>query len=329
MLKKELIKTLKAKRNLLAFSAGIDSTALFFLLLEKNINFDIIIVNYNLREESKEEILYAKELAKKHNKTIFLKEVNIKESSNFEKKARDIRYSYFSQIIEKFNYNTLLTAHQVDDKLEWFLMQLSKGAGLVELIGLNEIEERDTYTIIRPLLEVTKKDLKSYLIKNDFKYFFDKSNLDPKYKRNYFRQKYSSSFIDEFKDGVIRSFEYLQNDLNSLELNYAPLLKQEELEIFKSYNNDNLNIRLIDKSLKKRGFIISKKTRDEILDKKELVISHKIAISLTKDFIYIATLSKIDMDKKFKDLCRRLKIPKNIRAYLYEINFDLKKLAIL
>ena len=59
-------------KNLLAFSAGVDSTALFFLLLEQNIPFDIAIVNYNVRVQSKEELAYAKELAIKYSKNIYL-----------------------------------------------------------------------------------------------------------------------------------------------------------------------------------------------------------------------------------------------------------------
>ena len=59
---------IKNQKNLLAFSAGIDSSALFFLLIEKDIPFDIAIVNYNLRAQSNDEVSYAKELAKKYNK---------------------------------------------------------------------------------------------------------------------------------------------------------------------------------------------------------------------------------------------------------------------
>ena len=73
------------KKNLLAFSAGVDSTALFLLLIQNNISFDIAIVNYNLRDESKDEVDYAKELALKYNKQCFIKEV-ILDNSNFEKK---------------------------------------------------------------------------------------------------------------------------------------------------------------------------------------------------------------------------------------------------
>ena len=75
---------IKESKNLLAFSAGVDSTALFFLLLEQNIPFDIAIVNYNVRVQSKEELAYAKELATKYNKQIFIKEVTLENLSNFE-----------------------------------------------------------------------------------------------------------------------------------------------------------------------------------------------------------------------------------------------------
>lgn len=81
-------------KNILAFSAGVDSSALFFLLLNAKIPFDIVIVNYNVRDQSKDEVQYAKDLAKKYNKRIFIKNVVLQSSSNFEKTARDIRYSF-------------------------------------------------------------------------------------------------------------------------------------------------------------------------------------------------------------------------------------------
>ena len=160
---------IKNQKNLLAFSAGVDSSALFFLLLEKNIPFDIAIVNYNLRVQSKEEVSYAKELALKYNKSIFIKDVKLENYSNFEKTARDIRYSFFEEIILNEKYENLITAHQLNDKLEWFLMQLSKGAGLVELIGFNEFEQKENYKIYKPLLNITKNELENYLKINNLK----------------------------------------------------------------------------------------------------------------------------------------------------------------
>ena len=43
------------------------------------------------------------------------------------------------------------------------MMQLSKGAGLVELIGFNEFEQKENYKIYKPLLNITKDELENYL----------------------------------------------------------------------------------------------------------------------------------------------------------------------
>ncbi|WP_368029423.1 tRNA lysidine(34) synthetase TilS [Arcobacter sp. s6] len=319
---------IKNQKNLLAFSAGVDSTALFFLLLEQDIPFDIAIVDYNLREQSKEEISYAKELANKYSKNIYIKNIEILNHSNFEKNARDIRYAFFKEIIHEHSYENLITAHQLNDKLEWFMMQLSKGAGLIELIGFNEFEQKETYKIYKPLLNITKDDLEIYLQKNNLKYFIDESNFNEKYKRNFFRHNFSDKLLEEFKEGISKSFEYLQNDLNSMNIQYKAIKKIEELEIFLNQHDDNLNIRTIDLSLKKRGILLSNAQRNEILKQKEITISNKINISIYENNIWIAPMLKIIMDKKFKELCRINKIPKNIRAYIFSLDINLKDLML-
>lgn len=301
-----------------------DSSALFFLLLENNITFDIAIVNYNTRQESKKEIDYAKHLAKKYDKKIYIKDTKLENNSNFEKKARDIRYTFFEEIIKNNSYDILLTAHQLNDKLEWLFMQLSQGAGLFELLGLNTYEQKDFYKIYKPLLSISKKELQEYLEKNNYQYFIDESNYNQKYTRNYFRHNFSDKFLDKFQSGIINSFEYLQKDLYSLNIKLEAIYKKEELEVFKNLGDDNLNIRVIDKSLKKRGFLLSYSQREEILEKKELTISHKINISITNEYIYIAPKVQISMSKDFKESCRIKKIPKNIRAYLFLKNIELK-----
>ena len=317
---------IKNQKNLLAFSAGVDSVALFFLLLEQNISFDIAIVDYNLRAQSKDEISYAKELALKYNKSIFIKDIKLENHSNFEKTARDIRYSFFEEIISNEKYENLITAHQLNDKLEWFLMQLSKGAGLVELIGFNEFEQKENYKIYKPLLNITKDELENFLKINNHKYFIDESNFDEKYTRNFFRHNFSNPFLENFTSGVKKSFEYLQNDLNSLNIQYNPIKKIEELEIFLNQKDDNLNIRTIDLSLKKRGILLSSAQRDEILKQKELTISHKINISIQENYIWITPICSEIIDKKHKELYRKKRIPKNIRAYIFREKIDLEEL---
>lgn len=308
----------ESRKNLLAFSAGVDSTALFFLLLENNIPFDIAIVDYQQRTQSKDEIIYATQLAHKYNKKCFIS--NYPENKKFcEKDARDYRHNFFDAIIIENNYEALLTAHQLNDKLEWFLMQLTKGAGLSELLGMEEISYKNKYTILKPLLQFSKNDLKVYLDSNKIKYFEDASNSDQKYKRNYFRHNFSDKLINEFQSGITNSFHYLENDNNSLFKNIS-VQKYEELSIYAFDGDLNVGIRIIDKELKTRAIMISQATREEIIEKKELVVSHKVAVSITSGNIYIAPHIKIKMGKKFKEKCRINNIPKNIRPYLSTLN---------
>ena len=220
-------------KNLLAFSAGVDSSALFFILLEMNINFDIAIVDYGLRTQSKEEIEYAKELAKKYNKKIYLKTYT--KNTFSEKSARDFRYDFFDEIILNNDYGSLITAHQLNDKLEWFLMQFSKGAGLVELIGLENESKRKNYIVYKPLLEVSKDELLEYLKLNNYKYFIDETNNENMYKRNYFRNTFATKFLEEYKDGIKKSFKYLHNDIKSIDI-LSEEKEYKELKIIKTLN---------------------------------------------------------------------------------------------
>ena len=200
-------------------------------------------------------------------------------------------------------------------------MQFTKGAGLIELNGLEEISHLKNYTLIRPLLNYSKDDLLKYLNNSNIKYFVDKSNFEDKYKRNYFRNNFSNQLLDEYKEGIKKSFLYLKNDIKSLNINNKPIISIGELEVFKAHKDNNKNIRLIDKSLKQRGYIISANQRNEILKQKEIVIG-EFSISIVDTYIWISPHSNQTMDKKFKDLCRVNKIPKKNRAYLKEINLD-------
>ncbi|QOG11588.1 tRNA lysidine(34) synthetase TilS [Arcobacter sp. FWKO B] len=303
-------------KHLLAFSAGVDSTALFFMLLEEGVEFDIAIVDYGIREQSKDEVAYAKELASQYNKKVFVKEVQL-DSSNFEASARKVRYDFFEELIKLHGYTTLITAHQLNDQLEWFLMQLSKGAGLKELIGLHKITKRDGYEIHRPILDYTKDELLKYLHQRDIKYFVDSSNIDTKYKRNYFRSKFANELISEFSNGIKKSFEYLRADLKVIyDEEKIEEYRLQELVLFRYDGDFNMALRIIDNELKKRKIILSSLQKKEILKQKEIIIKNLFSITLQDNLIWICPKNDMILDKKFKELCRVNKIPKNTRAYL-------------
>ncbi len=305
--------------NLLAFSAGVDSTALFFWLLEQNIPFDIAIVNYHTRETSDEEVEYAKTLAKKYKKNIYIKDCFLKKFS--EKEARECRYRFFEEIIKKHNYKTLITAHQLNDRFEWFLMQLSKGAGLKELIAMKKWEEREGYRIYRPFYDLSRDEILTFLNKKKVKYFIDSSNFDKKYKRNFIRHEFSDKFIKLFKEGVKKSFEYLEEDLNLLF--QKDWQKNKKLYKFKK-TSPKIDIKKVDLITKELGIIMTKAQRNEVIKTDfSCVIQGKIAIDSNKNEIFISPYVKMTMPKEFKEKMRKLKIPSKIRGYVYKENITL------
>ena len=309
---------LQNSKNLLAFSAGVDSSALFFILLEQNISFDIALVNYGLRESAFIEEQHAIDLAKKHNLKCYTTQAPSFDN-NFEKNARDFRYNFFDGLMQ--NYNNLLTAHQLNDQLEWFLMRLTKGAGTAELLGLEPISVRKRYTIIRPLLEKSKEELLDYLKLNSYPYFVDHSNFSDKYERNIFRKEFSDKLLAEYKEGIKRSFDYLREDKKILFGGYQETFHSKQLYIL-SYQNSSIIARVVDKYLKILGYLLSAEQRRELKTQKSIVFGATWAVEIQNNKIYIAPYQKIAMPKEFKECCRVLKIPSKIRSYLYaeEIN---------
>ncbi len=308
------------KKNLLAFSAGIDSSALFFLLLENNVPFDIAIVNYGTRENSDKEEAHAKALADKYKLVCHsIKAPSF--TSHFEANARKFRYAFFDRIIEQHRYDTLLMAHQLNDQLEWLLMRLTKGAGVCELVGLEPVSQRKNYTIVRPLLSHTKEELLDYLHTHGHPYFVDESNRDERYERNYFRQRFADPLITRYHKGIRRSFDYLRHDKRKIQEAFEVLFSDKELRVIRLHT-PSAKVKAADLTLKKLGYLLSASQREEIRQKNSLVIGGKWAVAIQEEKLYIAPYRTTDMPKPFKEQCRILKIPAKIRAYLFEANIS-------
>ncbi len=317
MLEKKTISKLKDQKNLLAFSGGADSSALFFLLLKQNIPFDIAIVDYGIREQSKDEVAYAKELAKTHHLTCHLLNAP-KIEQNFEAKAREIRYSFFEDLIKKYNYDNLLTAHHLGDRFEWMLMQFCKGAGCAEIAGMQKEQKRDFYTLVRPLLHLDKQELLAFLHANEKLYFEDESNFDRDIKRNAFRHNYSIPLLEKYLSGIKKSFDYIDEDRAEL-IEEIEIKSVNELAYFKSSKNQRADIFVIDKYLKSKLYMLSANERELLKSQKTLVVGRKFVISQNSDFVFIAPYITEDspMSREFKEECRILKIEPKLRPYLY------------
>ena len=302
--------SLKGKKNLLAFSAGVDSSALFFLLLEAGISFDIAIVNYRVREASDSEEKHAKALAKKYK--LFCHSIRAPRfTSHFEQQARTFRYEFFESLVQVEGYDTVITAHQLNDQLEWLLMRLSKGAGLSELLGLQEKTKKENYTLVRPLLSVSKKDLLHYLEKHAYPYFVDESNTQLHYERNFFRKHFSDGLIDKYQEGIQRSFSYLKKDQEILEEGFENIYQKGELSVIKLHQH-KVKAKAVDITLKHLGYLLSASQRLEISNEESIVIGGTWAIETQEVYLFIS------MPKIFKESCRKAKIPTKIRPYLYQ-----------
>ena len=326
MLEKEIKELLKNSKNLLAFSAGVDSTALFFILLKENIDFDIAIVNYGLREQAIDELSYAKELATKYKKKIYIKDAP-KFNSNFEANAREFRYNFFSKIIQENGYNNLLTAHQLNDKLEWFLMRLSAGAGVVELSGMQEISQKNGYNIIRPLLNYTKDELLEFLEKNGYRYFIDSSNFDTKYQRNRFRP-IVNELLKNGKSGFLNSFNILNYEANLLKNQYEIVFSKEHLRVAKLENRKILPL-AASLILKELGYLLSGKEREMLKHKDSIVAGRKWVIEFSNNFLFIAPYIKCTLPKEIKEKFRIEKIPPKVRCYIFKNGIILKTINFI
>lgn len=322
ILSSDINSLLTDKKILLAFSGGVDSTALFFLLQECGIKCDLAIVDYGVREQSKDEVNYAKELASIYDIKYFTTNAP-KFESNFEQNARNFRYEFFEEIIDKEGYDVLLTAHQLNDNLEWLLMRLCKGAGVSELVGLNEVTKKKNYLLVRPLLDFSKDELLEYLQVNQHKYFIDETNSSQKYERNYFRANFSDKLIQDYKNGIKKSFEYLKSDALLLEDKYEIIFKQKELVVAKMKDIAYM-AKATDLILKELGYLMSSKQRLEIQENKNLVIGGLWSVGLSSDMLFVAPYKKTVLPKEFKELCRIKHIPPLIRGYIYDENINLE-----
>jgi tRNA(Ile)-lysidine synthase len=186
---------LMIKENLaVAVSGGPDSLALAYLTkcysLKYNLKVSYFIVDHQLRKESSSEAKLVKNILNKINvKCKILKWNGKKPSKNIQAAARDKRYSLLVNECKKENIRYLLLGHHANDLYENFLIRLVRGSGLNGLTSFNKNMEyrNQNLNILRPLLDLEKRDL-IYISKEVFNFFVkDPSNVNKDYKRTRIR----------------------------------------------------------------------------------------------------------------------------------------------
>jgi tRNA(Ile)-lysidine synthase len=307
---------LKEGKVLLAFSGGVDSTALFHLLLQDNIAFDIAHVNYHTRASSNAEEESAIALAAQYNLQCHTHSCRLG-GANFEHRAREERYLFFGYLMKKYGYTYLLTAHQLNDRLEWLMMQMCRGSGLPEMLGIRSHDTRGGIEILRPLLEWDRESIEAYLHAHNIPHHIDESNTDERYTRNAFRHRYSTPMMREYRDAIRRSFRYLEEDNETLiePMNFTILGKF-------AYAQNPRNIRSlvvgIDTFFKNNGYLLSQHDKEALKHGGEYIIARHTVVSIEGNYTFIAPYeSNVVMDKGFKEECRKLKTGAKLRGYLY------------
>ena len=171
-----------------AYSGGVDSTALLHLCSQLNTKIIALHVNHQLHRASNDwesHCLKQAQLLGVDFKTIRL--TPPAKLSNIEHWARGKRYDFFDQIMSQYSNSLLLSGHHEQDQAETFLLQASRGSGISGLSGIAKEKKIKHGYLIRPFLDITKSQLQSYCIQHQLIWVEDPSNTNTDFKRNAIR----------------------------------------------------------------------------------------------------------------------------------------------
>lgn len=167
-----------------AVSGGVDSMALLYWMHQSGAKIVALTVDHKIRKASRDEAEYVAGVCKSLGIKHYILEWNdAKPETGIEEAARVARYDLMLNFCKKNNIGVLTTAHQADDQIETFLMNLGRGSGVYGLAGIRERQERDGIIIFRPLLSTMRQELKDYCNENGIKYHDDAMNHDEKFLR--------------------------------------------------------------------------------------------------------------------------------------------------
>ena len=170
-------------------SGGVDSVALLHWLVEFGADVVCLHVNHNLRDAAATEATYVQDLCKKLGVECHVFSWDGEKPENgLEDAARIARYKFMTDFCHKNKIKILLTAHQADDQIETFWMNLGRGSGVYGLAAMRGVGEMNGINIVRPLLGVFRRELQEYCDSRGIKYFADEMNDDPHYTRVKIRQ---------------------------------------------------------------------------------------------------------------------------------------------
>lgn len=202
---------LSDKKLLVAVSGGLDSMVLIYLLKQSGYDISIAHCNFGLRgEESDGDENFIKEYAAQNNISFLVTHFNTALFASDNKlsiqvAARQLRYLWFDELLQTYSLDYLLTAHHLDDSIETFLINFTRGTGLEGLTGIPQ----HNGNIIRPLLPFARQEIESYAQEKNIAWREDSSNASDKYLRNKLRhdvvpmlKSLNPAFAESFQNTV-------------------------------------------------------------------------------------------------------------------------------
>lgn len=239
----------QSEHLLLAISGGLDSVVLAHLLGRNNFQFSLAHMNFQLRgEDSDQDEVFVRDLAKQLEVKIFVKRVEIdNKSGSTQIQARKLRYDWFDELFLENSFDKLLTAHHANDLLETALLNLSRGTGIKGLRSILPLQNE----IARPLLFAEKSELKQFAKDNSIEWREDSSNASDHYTRNKIRHHVIPRMMD-INPSILSGFQQTALRLRATESAWNEKLNHIS-EIFFQFKNQDLEI---DKSLLKEKYSI-------------------------------------------------------------------------
>ncbi|MDO4228352.1 MAG: tRNA lysidine(34) synthetase TilS [Capnocytophaga sp.] len=203
------------KRILVAISGGVDSVVLTHLLFGLKLDIMLAHCNFQLRgDESDAEEHFVRNLGEKMGVKTFVKRFDTlgfatEQQLNTQLSARKLRYDWFEELATDNQCDYIATAHQADDNVETFVINLSRGSGLDGLLGIPE----KNGNIIRPLLVFSREEILQFAKENNLQWKEDSSNQTEKYIRNKIRHQIIPT-LKEIHPTFLENFKQTQHYLS-------------------------------------------------------------------------------------------------------------------
>ena len=224
------IKKNNFKNILLCVSGGVDSIVLFHSVLKSsqqlNFYFSMCYFNHKVRKKSNLDESLCINIAKEYNIKLYKGSLSINfELKKNETNLRTERYNFINKIYKNNNFDSIFTAHHLDDQIETYLMRKSQTNDDLILTG---IRKKNNY-LYRPFLEISKDEIYSYANSNNITWNEDETNKNITYLRNSIR----NSLIPNL---IVKDFDFKNKIIDEINISKskAELIKKKVSLFFKS-----------------------------------------------------------------------------------------------